>query len=482
MNETTKNGKGWRIMRRILIGLAVFATLIAIFYAEEDWRGKRAWEQCKREFEAKGMVLDWNAYIPPPVPDDQNFFKAPKMQEWFVGRGGSDLSKRLQSQNANLTSSVGAATNLIATAEAAKTYLSWSDQFKPDFDLIGRALKRPFARMDGDYSQPYNVPIPDYITVRAVARVLAQRARCYFLLGEPEKALDELTLLNDSRRLLEGAPTSQPMTLVAAMINVAVAGLYVDTIADGFRKHVWQEPQLIALEKQLNEITLPRWVADSFRMEPVHDICFFETTPADKIVDLVSGPGPSGKAAGVWSRLKNPLYLYMKFAPRGWRYQNMVNMIKHAPPPSDSFDMEQALISPPVFEEYSRNYNQFFGSKSPFKTLAAIALPNFTKATQTTAHNQAMADEAQIACALERYRLAHGEYPGTLDALVPQFIEKLPHDIIGGEPLIYRRTSDGKFLLYSIGWNEKDDGGQDVSATSPNGAIDFTKGDWVWKN
>ena len=87
-------------------------------------------------------------------------------------------------------------------------------------------------------------------------------------------------------------------------------------------------------------------------------------------------------------------------------------------------------------------------------------IPNFTKAWQTTAHNQTLVNEAQIACALERYRLAHGEYPETLDALVPQFIEKLPHDIIGGQPLHYRRTADGKFLLYSVGWNETDDGGQ----------------------
>ena len=85
MNETSRNKTGWRILRRILITLAIFATLIAIFYTEEDWRGKRAWENCKRELEAKGAVLDWDKYIPPPVPDDQNFFKAPKMQDWFVG-------------------------------------------------------------------------------------------------------------------------------------------------------------------------------------------------------------------------------------------------------------------------------------------------------------------------------------------------------------------------------------------------------------
>src|SRR5437016_1725052 len=84
----------WRNLRRTLLGLAILATLIALFYTEENWRGKRAWEHCERELEAKGAVLDWNAYIPPPMPDEQNIFKAPKMQEWFVG-SSSELSQRL---------------------------------------------------------------------------------------------------------------------------------------------------------------------------------------------------------------------------------------------------------------------------------------------------------------------------------------------------------------------------------------------------
>ena len=71
-------------MRRWLFVLACLATLIGLFYAVENWRGKRAWEKCRRELEAKGEVLDWNAYIPAPVPDEQNIFKAPKMTEWFV--------------------------------------------------------------------------------------------------------------------------------------------------------------------------------------------------------------------------------------------------------------------------------------------------------------------------------------------------------------------------------------------------------------
>src|SRR5262249_30820349 len=32
-------------------------------------------------------VMDWKALIPPPIPDDENFYKAPKMSEWMTGRG-----------------------------------------------------------------------------------------------------------------------------------------------------------------------------------------------------------------------------------------------------------------------------------------------------------------------------------------------------------------------------------------------------------
>jgi hypothetical protein len=83
-----------------------------------------------------------------------------------------------------------------------------------------------------------------------------------------------------------------------------------------------------------------------------------------------------------------------------------------------------------------------------------------------------------IACALERYRLARGQFPESLDALAPEFIAKLPADVIGGAAYQYRRTQDGQFVLYSVGWNEIDDGGR--NATNGN-AGDRLKSDWVWQ-
>ena len=141
-----------------------------------------------------------------------------------------------------------------------------------------------------------------------------------------------------------------------------------------------------------------------------------------------------------------------------------------------SFDQKSDTFSPGLVDEYADNIDKFLAHKSPYNTLAVMALPNFTKAWQTTAYNQTLVNEAQIACALERYHLARHEYPATLAELMPQYIAVLPHDLIGGAPLHYRRTDNGQFLLSSIGWNEKDDNGQ------PGALSDVKQGDWVWSN
>jgi hypothetical protein len=107
-----------------------------------------------------------------------------------------------------------------------------------------------------------------------------------------------------------------------------------------------------------------------------------------------------------------------------------------------------------------------------------MCVPNFNRACQTIARTQTLVNEAEVACALERYRAVHGGFPEILDALVPNLIQKLPVDLIGGQPLHYRTKGSDNFLLYSVGWNETDDGG--VFARKENGNVDPDKGDWVW--
>ena len=93
--------------------------------------------------------------------------------------------------------------------------------------------------------------------------------------------------------------------------------------------------------------------------------------------------------------------------------------------------------------------------------------PTFSQTSLKAARAQTVSDRAAIACAIERYRLATGSLPKTLDQLVPSYMETLPHDVINGEPLIYRPEGNRRYLLYSVGSDQSDDGG------------DFEK-DWVW--
>ena len=63
------------------------------------------------------------------------------------------------------------------------------------------------------------------------------------------------------------------------------------------------------------------------------------------------------------------------------------------------------------------------------------------------------------------------------------FVEKLPHDIINGQPLKYRRTEDRHYALYSVGWNETDEGGTVVPGKAEKAAEQQAplEGDWVWR-
>ena len=111
---------------------------------------------------------------------------------------------------------------------------------------------------------------------------------------------------------------------------------------------------------------------------------------------------------------------------------------------------------------------------------ARLLLPATSRTAQKAASAQTAVDCALLACALERYRREHGQFPESLAALEPRFFEKLPHDIINGEPLKYHRPETGQYILYSVGWNEVDDGGA-VGVAKPGEENSIAQGDWVWR-
>jgi len=526
MNQSPK------LLKPLLILVAVIGIAVAIFYLEEDWRGKHAWNVCKCTLAAKGLIVNWSQYIPRPVPDDQNFFTASSnilirfhraqtpaetaaatQSRWLPlpfpnyppafettktkplvvaeltflpsAKAAGALARNNQAANfddpaarirvlerietnvgrslpgvhtkrvselqlsnlvpvqitllANAQPAISDLENFLSSdlitnlgrvhieagdggtmqvsltdvqAAAAADYLKWSDQFLPAFDEIREALKRPCAILPGDYSNPHTMPIANFVALRAVAQTLSQRAACHLLLQDPGAALPETSLIHDLCRILQKPPMGKPETMVEAMINVAITGLYVDTMADGLRLHAWQGPQLAACQEQLKEIDLPFWLVQAFHMDLAETVYNYETTPADKFADLSTLVGPPRETAtNTWDRLRDPVYRYLRLAPRGWMYLTLASLATIEAKPMESFDVQHLTFSPRAFDKAEHAIGRFYAQRSPFRILGEISWPDYAKAVKVTARNQTLANEAQIVCALERYRMTDSEYP-----------------------------------------------------------------------
>ena len=96
-------------------------------------------------------------------------------------------------------------------------------------------------------------------------------------------------------------------------------------------------------------------------------------------------------------------------------------------------------------------------------------------------------DATRVMLALESYHTVHGQYPDTLDALVPAYLDRLPPDPFRpAQSFGYRRVDSadmsGAYLLYTVGADGVDDGGQPAAPNSGNPLTNpNVSGDHVFK-
>jgi hypothetical protein len=90
--------------------------------------------------------------------------------------------------------------------------------------------------------------------------------------------------------------------------------------------------------------------------------------------------------------------------------------------------------------------------------LIALYSPAMLKASLAADRAEQGFINLRLAFALAEYKLANGTYPQKLADLAPKSIPAIPDDLFNGKPLVYKPAKDG-YLLYSVGANRKDDGG-----------------------
>lgn len=110
----------------------------------------------------------------------------------------------------------------------------------------------------------------------------------------------------------------------------------------------------------------------------------------------------------------------------------------------------------PVAEQESA-LKQLDEAQKKLSRISFWILPNCDWSGAFFRRGQVMMRCAVVALAAERYRLVHGNWPDSLDELVPEQLSALPADPLGGS-LCYRKLADGA-VVYSIGPDRADNSG-----------------------
>lgn len=480
----------WRLARWGLAAVVTGITLIALFYAVEDWRGRAAWARCKRELEAKGERLDWAAYVPKRVPDDQNFARTPlldalayksrqdktvlapfeRLKPYSFPNHMGDLTTGTRTDLAACQRGIQDAEGLDAAAppgDAAADVLSVLNKLEPAWQELRTASRRPYAQFWNDTHWPWDATVPNLVALRLIVQLLSVRASAELALNRVDDAFADVVVIHKIAEAVHGEPF-----LVAAMVRIAILnGPAMQPVWEGIITGKWTDAQLPDLQKRYANFDFPADFQYSMRggeRAVLNDLV--ERKPQELERIFFDSNGSKNKPRSAKELLQK---CALRLSPSGWRFQNQAYYNRVIQDYGlTGYDPQRQQIFPRAIDQSIKRFESELRERVLFGKLAGIAVPNFFKALQKSARAQTQINQLVLACALERYRRAEGHYPGTLADLAPRFIERIPHDLIGGEPLKYQRSESGDFTLYSIGWNEKDDDGE-VSSN-------LEHGDWVW--
>jgi len=538
-----------RILKRCFWFFLAFLMGVVLFYTEENWRGHRAWENYRHELEAKGEKLDVASFIPPPVPDDQNFAFAPVVQttwNWLQDTNGhklpvenTNIIRRLEISIARTNQFVsplpelpeadwrmGVPVDMVAcqyyyrllfvtnrfpldyphslpgeyepfvttnyinpsdTNEMIEIMALATNEFPvapqpqaPAADVLlalrkydgvllelSEAARRPQSRFPLNYDAVFSSGIfaPHYRSLEKCLRILGLRASAELSGTNPASALADIRLMLRLMGSIRAEPSEFPQRTRVTWFRHVMQPFW-----EGVAGRRWTDAQLVELAESLADLDFTADYVFGLRGKLAGDMKSIEFLRMERMKNSIT----CMCGDTIWW----PTLLY-RLSPDGWFYLNERSVAKvlTAALPTDD-ERRRHVLSPEITkrsalaESWERR-----PSLIPGNVALAYVAPR-DRFAAAAAHAQGDLDLARVAISLERHRLATGAYPESLDALAPRFLEKVPHDVINGQPLHYRPTTDGKFLLYSIGWDGVDDGG--VIFKTERGRLDEKKGDWVW--
>ena len=392
----------------------------------------------------------------------------------------------------NLTNSVVASTNLIPIPEPMEPSMAASNVlFLYTASATGALLdelqaahrQRPNCRFNlaYDYPSPPSILLPHLATLKSFALNYRARAVARLQLGQVAAAFEDAKMA-----LYVGECLREEPFYISLLVRIACREIAIQPLWEGLAAHQWSAAQLAQFQAQLEDYDMAQATRHMLDGERAY---------SSQTIDAVKSGAVSWQelsGIGFEERHRTPLdfssddsTILVQLYTKGWLGQEQITYHRlHDSFVKQYLGFEGGIMAPAMIQGYEQAIEKHLAE--PFwkvvlkhHLFAELRLPGLGLAAKRAATSQMANDLALIACALERYRLSQGDYPATLGALTPIFLKKVPQDVVNGKPLAYRKKADGTFLLYSVGWNEKNDDGLLVVRQSGNPILD--EGDWVWQ-
>ena len=493
----------WTVGRRLLVVSAALLTLVTLFYALENWRGGSAWASFQKEWAARGEPFELAAIVPKPVPDGENFATTPLLKPLLdytrdaitkATRWGDEVAKkRAESISAygrqepkhrgawRLQQAMDLAElqahyrglddfpHLAQPGRPGEEVLHALSKYEAETTELRQAIGRPFSRFPLHYEENYACLLPHLAVLKQFGRLAELRAVACLDLGQTDQALAEVKFGLGLAAALHDEPI-----IISQLVRMAILDLTIQAIWEGMARERWTAPQLQALEAELRSVRLLASFKPCLRGERVLATEAIEMVRRNPTLIPSIGGDPGGDQEW-W------LKWLFRALPGGWFQQNKLVLARLHLEYMHAFTDEQATrIFPARAVELQQAMEAQLRHFSPHSFLAALLFPAISNLASKFAATQGAVELATAACVIEQQRLPQGQYPQSFEALPAAVRERLPKDLITGEPLHYARQPNGRYTLYSVGWDEKDEGGRPGLRDGKEAIADIQKGDWVW--
>jgi hypothetical protein len=470
-----------RAVRRFAIATAVFATAVASlvmsYYGYQNWHSKLAWTTFQNSLKQREESLDLSSLLPGPVPDDANFTRSPAFLGLLTNREPAGLFQRMRGSDLPGSGAQGNAVLMEwsrQTSSPLSPFVSWTRQplrsgsgtQRPDDaaailqglqswsgalrELAGAAARLPAFQISTNRdARAVLYPVREQILMLERLHLVFQVRACASLaLGRNAEIAEDLVAGLRLARLARQLTDARSAVRVQCLLARSLQPLW-----EGLSQHAWTEPQLAAFQHELTGFNLLADYTNAVRRVVLAHIEVWRAIPDSSDTDLGLPAGDGGYLHESARRLQ----------PRAWWFESCIQLHNAGQKAIEGVDVAAGRIQPAV------NWSDLNGLPMDSPSTELLQQASWWGVNPAgVAFAQTSVNQAIIACALERFRLANGVYPESLEPLVPALLTRIPHDAVSGRPMIYQPVGESAFILLGVGPNATDD--------RKNNSSD----DWLW--